>query len=260
MNDPEKTKRRRPGRLGDGLHAGQHRRARDVKQGDYFSDTIGPYDMWAIEYGYKPLSGGTEGEVAELKKIASRAASRRWPTPPTKTPAASTPIRCRTASTWASDPIDYAKERAKLIGELWPGMVDRVTEDGDGYRAARQAFGVLLGNYGRAVYFASRYVGGMYVNRDHKGDANGQAAVRGRAGRQAARSARPARRASLQRQAVQFPPELYNHLASTRWKHWGSDVPLRSDYPVHDVIAMWQDRILSQLLSSLTLTGCTTPS
>ena len=39
---------------------------------------------------------------------------------------------------------------------------------------ARQAFGVLLGNYGRAMYFASRYVGGVYVNRDHKGDANGQ--------------------------------------------------------------------------------------
>ena len=28
--------------------------------------------MWAIEYGYKPLGGGTEGEAAELKKIAAR--------------------------------------------------------------------------------------------------------------------------------------------------------------------------------------------
>ena len=41
-------------------------------KGIIFRRTIGPYDMWAIEYGYKPLSGGTEGEVAELKKIASR--------------------------------------------------------------------------------------------------------------------------------------------------------------------------------------------
>ena len=29
--------------------------------------------------------------------------------------------------------------------------------------------------------------------------------------------------------------------------------PLRLDYPVHEVISMWQQRILSQLLSSLTL-------
>src|SRR5947209_2806755 len=43
-----------------------------VKQGDYFTTTIGPYDYWAIEYAYKPLSGGPEGEVAELQKIAAK--------------------------------------------------------------------------------------------------------------------------------------------------------------------------------------------
>src|SRR5262249_28016765 len=43
-----------------------------VKQGDYYTTTIGPYDYRPIAYGYKPLSGGTEGEVAELRKIASR--------------------------------------------------------------------------------------------------------------------------------------------------------------------------------------------
>ena len=45
-----------------------------VKQGDYFTTTIGPYDYWAIEYAYKPLSGGTEGEYAELQKIAAQGA------------------------------------------------------------------------------------------------------------------------------------------------------------------------------------------
>jgi len=30
-------------------------------------------------------------------------------------------------------------------------------------------------------------------------------------------------------------------------------LPLRTDFPVHDVISMWQDRILQQLLSPLTL-------
>ena len=43
--------------------------AKDEPQGDYFSQTIGPYDYWAIEYGYKPFS---TGETDELKKIASR--------------------------------------------------------------------------------------------------------------------------------------------------------------------------------------------
>ncbi len=51
----------------------------------------------------------------------------------------------------------------------------------------------------------------------------------------------------------QFPPALYNHLAASHWDHWGSEIPIRDDYPAHEVIAMWQERILSQLLSSLTL-------
>ncbi|HBI47086.1 MAG TPA: hypothetical protein DDY78_30170, partial [Planctomycetales bacterium] len=46
-----------------------------VKQGDYFTTTLGPYDYWAIEYAYKPLSGGTEGEADALRQIASRCAT-----------------------------------------------------------------------------------------------------------------------------------------------------------------------------------------
>ena len=45
-----------------------------VKQGDFFTSTIGPYDYWAIEYGYKPVGGGTEGERDELGKIAAKSA------------------------------------------------------------------------------------------------------------------------------------------------------------------------------------------
>ena len=53
---------------------------KDATQGDYFSPTIGPYDMWAIEYGYKPLKAGSpDGEVAELKKIAAPSGDPRWP-------------------------------------------------------------------------------------------------------------------------------------------------------------------------------------
>ena len=50
-----------------------------------------------------------------------------------------------------------------------------------------------------------------------------------------------------------FSPELYNQLAASQWEHWGTDTVERSDYPVHDIILMWQDRILSRLMSPLTL-------
>jgi len=50
-----------------------------------------------------------------------------------------------------------------------------------------------------------------------------------------------------------FPPDLYNHLAASQWEHWGTQVVERGDYPVHDIILMWQDRIVAKLLSPLTL-------
>src|SRR4030095_13169472 len=40
------------------------------KQGDYYTTKAGPYDVWAIEFGYTPFSPAEE--AAGLKKILSR--------------------------------------------------------------------------------------------------------------------------------------------------------------------------------------------
>ena len=48
-----------------------------MTQGDYFSTTTGPYDTWAIEYGYKQLKGGSpDAEQPELVKIAARSVGK----------------------------------------------------------------------------------------------------------------------------------------------------------------------------------------
>jgi hypothetical protein len=46
---------------------------------------------------------------------------------------------------------------------------------------------------------------------------------------------------------------VYGYLAPTRWSHWGTSPTSRKDFPIHEYISMWQDRALSQLLSSVTL-------
>ena len=91
------------------------------------------------------------------------------------------------------------------------------------------------------------------MNRSHKGDPNGQPPF------VVVDAAKQREALTLLEEQVfsdkpfQFPPALYNHLAASRWNHWGVDMPTRTDYPVHEVIGMWQDRILSQLMSPLTL-------
>jgi hypothetical protein len=224
-----------------------------MTQGDFFSTTIGPYDIWAIEYGYKPLAGGTEGEVAELKKIAARCGEPALAYATDEDTRGIDPDPLSNRFDMGKDPVAYAKQRAQLIAEQWPTVLKEAAKEGEGYQKARQVFGVLLANHGQAMYFASRCVGGVYVSRAHKGDPNAPAPF------VVVEPAKQREALALVSEQVfsdkpfQFPPELYSHLASSRWRHWGSSMPLRTDFPVHEVIGMWQERILEQLMSPLTL-------
>jgi hypothetical protein len=223
-------------------------------QGDFFCTTIGPYDMWAIEYGYKPIQGGSpDAEVAELRKIASRSGEKGLSFASDQDTRGIDPDPHSERYDLGNDLVAYARSQAKLVAESWPNVVDDMTKDGDGYQRARRAFGVLLARHGQVMFSAAKYVGGLYVSRSHKGDEN---------------APKPLEVVSVERQRealalleeqvfdatpFSFPPDLYNQLAASHWDHWGTEVVERGDYPVHDIILMWQDRILSRLLSSLTL-------
>lgn len=226
---------------------------KEMTQGDYYSTTIGPYDMWAIEYGYRPFAGGTDAEVAELKKIAARSGEPSLAYATDEDTRGIDPDPYSNRFDLSSDPVAFAKMRTELIGQMWPGIVDKVTADGEGYQRARQAFGVLLSNYGQATFFASRFVGGMNISRSHKGDAKAPAPVEVIPVAKQREALGLVEQVVLSDKPFNFPPELYGHLASTHWSHWGVRETTRSDFAVHEVIAMWQSRVLDQLLSSLTL-------
>ena len=61
MNDPEKSKNGIVASVMD--YSPANIVPKDWKQGDYYTQTVGPYDYWAIQYGYTPYGGGTAGEV-----------------------------------------------------------------------------------------------------------------------------------------------------------------------------------------------------
>jgi len=226
----------------------------DMKQGDYFSQTIGPYDVWAIEYGYKPLKGGSpEAELPALKKVASRSGDPRYAFASDGNARGIDPDPLVARYDLSNDIVAYAMAEAKLVAESWPRIVDELTSDGEGYQKARRAFNTLLARHGEVMFAAARYVGGVRVSRSHKGDA---------------KAAQPLTvvPAAKQREALAlveeqvfgdkpfgFPPELYGYLAASQWDHWGIEPIERTDYPAHEVILMWQDRILSKLMSPLTL-------
>jgi len=125
--------------------------------------------------------------------------------------------------------------------------VKSAVRDGESYQRARQAFGLLLTEYERALLFATRFPGGLEVNRNHKSEQNSEAPMK---------LIDPA----LQREAMQlvvtsgfaaptYDGAMLNYLAPTRWSHWGLDDEFRVDFPIHEKVEMFQAQALSQLLT-----------
>jgi hypothetical protein len=224
---------------------------RGQQQGDYFSTTIGPYDYWAIEYGYKQFTGS---EAEELKKIASRSgepALRYATDEDTRGLVDADPEANR--FDLGGDALEFATQRAELMKQLIPDLAERAVAEGDDYSKARKAFNVILAQYGQAMYFASRYVGGVYGSRSHKGDPDAPAPLRVVPAEKQRAALALLEQNVFSDKPFDFPPELYNQLALSNWDHWGMSTTLRKDFPVHEVILMWQERILDQLLVFLTL-------
>ena len=228
-------------------------------QGEYYAAHLGPYDVWAIEYGYKPLPGGSpEAERGELGKIATRSGEPALAYATDEDTEAGDPDPFSNRFDLGSDPVEFARTRAELVAQLMPQIAERLTTkqaDGDspGYERVRQAFGVLLSAHGQAMAFASRLVGGVATSRSHKGDPNATPPF---AVVDAAKQREVLDLLEKQMFAAEpfaFPPELLNQLVATKWSHWGSPEVDREDYPVHDAVLMWQDRVLGRLLDPLTL-------
>ncbi len=225
-----------------------------VKQGDYFTSTLGPYDYWAIEYGYKPLSGGTDGEREELGKIASRGAQPGldYGTDEDLLTSADPSI-----NQWdlGSDPMKFAMDRMALAEELMKGLADRVVEKGEGYQRARVAFGVMLQQYGNASFLVANHVGGEFIHRDHKGDADGRDPFVPVPAAKQRDALKFLQERILTDRPFNFPPDVLRKLAADRWMHWGNEMALLSgtNFPLNARILGIQQVCLRTMLQDRTL-------
>jgi hypothetical protein len=217
-----------------------------VKQGDYFSTTLGPYDYWAIEYAYKPLTGTTESELPELQKIAARCAA---PGLDFATDEDMFETSDPYTHVWdlGADPMRFAQDRMILAEELLKGLADRVTDKGEGYQRARQAFDLLLGQYGNSAYLVSSFVGAECLHRDHRGDPSARDPFTPITGAKQREALKFVQEHILTDKPFQFSPGLLRKLAADRWSHWGNDSMGTVDFPIYDRILGIQKVVLRQV-------------
>lgn len=136
------------------------------KQGDYYTTKAGPYDLWAIEYGYTPFK--PEEEEAGLAKIAARSTDPKLAFgndgDDMRAPGSGIDPRVN-VNDFTNDAVGYAQERFKIVNNLMGKLVSKYSKPGKSYAELRARYGSLLSQRRNMIAAASRYIGGIYVDR-----------------------------------------------------------------------------------------------
>ena len=215
-------------------------------QGDYAMIDIGPYDFWAIEYGYT-------FNDKELPKILERCVEPELQYATDEDTSGPDPLARR--YDFSSDPLEYATEQVKLVKVYRDRILEKFVEDGDSWAKARRGYELTLSIQTRAANMMANWIGGAFVNRDKKGDPGDRPPV----------EVVPAKR---QREALQFvidqtfnddayglTPKLLERMTADQWldgrSHFGTSG--EATWPVHDRVLGLQASALTWLMNPTTL-------
>lgn len=136
------------------------------KQGDYYTTVVGPYDIWAIEYGYSPF--GENEEEAGLKKIISRSTDPKLAFgndgDDMRAPGKAMDPRVN-VNDLSNDAIAYAEDRFRLVNTVMGKLVQKYSKPNQSYAELRSRYGSLQGQRNSMIAAVSRYIGGIYIDR-----------------------------------------------------------------------------------------------
>jgi len=139
-----------------------------AKQGDYFTTRPGPYDLWAIEFGYTPSLSDPKLEAERQLQLLSRANDTLliFGNDADDMRGSSSGIDPRVnVNDLSGDAIAYGIERMQLSLELMDKIKDKYTKPNQSYQELKQAHSVLLNEYFQQANVIVKYIGGVYVNR-----------------------------------------------------------------------------------------------
>ena len=210
-------------------------------QGDWAMIGVGPYDMWAIEYGYtlnKKKLPKILARVAEPELIFGTDEDTYGPDPLARRyDFGKEPL------VYAEDQMAFAKKHRKLI-------VDKIVKDGDSWKEARKGYLMTLNQQVRSVSMMANWLGGSYINRDRKGDPNGRLPIEVVEAKKQRAAMNFVIENTFNDDAYGLTPELVNHLSIDHMKRSFFAEPA---WPIHDRIMGIQSTSLSQLLGPTTL-------
>jgi len=208
-------------------------------QGDYAMIGVGPYDMWAIQYGYTL-------DKKKLPKILKRVSEPQLAYATDEDTWGPDPLARR--YDFGKEPLVYAKDQVAMAKMHRKTILDKFVEDGESWGKARKGYLMSLGLQTRATSMMSNWLGGTFVNRDKKGDPKDRKPI-------------VVVPAEQQRSALKFvlenvffddayglTPELLAYMTNEPMEDSSSP-----SWPIHDRVMGIQASLLSSLLDPTTL-------
>ncbi|MEH2274396.1 MAG: zinc-dependent metalloprotease [Nostoc sp.] len=225
-----------------------------TKQGDYFPSMVGPYDEWAIKYGYIPIQTSTP--IAE-KPILEQIAAQSYKPELSYSTDEDVYDLDPTADAWdnSSNVLLYSQWQLNNSRVMWERLDQRYPMAGDSYSDVSERFSTVLGNYFQQIFYTTKYIGGQSFYRIHPSEIPSGVSqhrlpfepIPVEEQRQALETLQ---KYVFAEDALSFSPELLNKLAPSRWRHWGASPQVgRLDFPIHDLVQLIQGSVLRDLLS-----------
>jgi hypothetical protein len=141
-----------------------------TKQGDYYTSKAGPYDLWAIEYGYTPFTESEE--EAALNKILSRSTDPQLAfgndADDMRSPGKAIDPRVNIFD-MSGDAIGFAEDQFKVIKGIMGNLKTKYSKPGKSYAEMRSRYNILNNQRFNMASSVSRFVGGVYIDRSYVG-------------------------------------------------------------------------------------------
>lgn len=141
-------------------------------QGQYWTTRPGPYDEWAIQFGYQSLN------PVEMEDLLSKSAQPELAfgndADDMRGPGKAIDPRVNVGD-MSSDAIQYSINRIKLANEVAKEVLAKYKKNSTGksFQELRNSYFVLTGQHAGSANTISRYIGGVYVDRTMNGQKGG---------------------------------------------------------------------------------------
>ncbi len=228
-------------------------------QGEYYQTVLGPYDYYVIHWGYAPIPAAhnPQAEVPTLRQWASKWSDPKFSYSSDEDTLWGLGMAVDPRNQqWdlSNDNIGWCETQMKLQHDLLSRVDHRFPRTEGSYDDLRQAFGSIVGQYGRCASIVGRYIGGEYVSRARRGDPHAALPLTAIPRSEELRAFKVLENNVFSAQAWNFSPYLLRQLVTQyRFDDWNSSFASRHDISVEALASRYQYNVISRIFMPVTL-------